>query len=100
LETVCGTYRLMDLRSAEDGRLLTGVFFEDQTADSLANAILSFESAEDIFVPAAIQSHARKFDTSVFVDRLRKYIEYVMANGRRPLEGKAPWNGEGMGDID
>jgi glycosyltransferase involved in cell wall biosynthesis len=81
LETVRGTYQLSDLRSAEDRRLLTGVFFEDQTADSLASAILSFESAEDIFVPGEIQAHARKFDTSIFVRRLRSYIENVMNNG-------------------
>jgi glycosyltransferase involved in cell wall biosynthesis len=78
LETVRGTFKLTDLRSAETGRLLTGLFFENQTGDSLASAILSFESAEDVFVPAEIQSHARKFDTSFFVNRLRDYIESVI----------------------
>jgi glycosyltransferase involved in cell wall biosynthesis len=100
LETVSGTYELTDRQKSVDGNSLTGIFFKEQTVESLANAILAFESCEDIFVPANIQSHARTFDTSIFVNRLRKYIEYVMANGRRPLEGKAPWNGEGMGDID
>ena len=100
LETVSGTYELTDRQKSVDGNSLTGIFFKEQTVESLANAILAFESCEDIFVPANIQSHARRFDTSIFVNRLRKYIEYVMANGRRPLEGKAPWNGEGMGDID
>ena len=67
---------------------ITGVFFKEQTPDSLAQAILSFESGEESFVPHRIQLHARKFDTSVFVDRLRNYVECVMTNGRKPLESK------------
>jgi len=80
LETVRGTYKLADLRNADKRKLITGIFFEKQTADSLANAIRSFESAEDMFVPEEIQSHARKFDTSIFVERLQKYIQSVMVN--------------------
>ena len=57
---------------------MTGVFFQEQTADSLANAIRSFESAEESFLPQQIQLHARKFDTSVFLDRLRSYIDCAM----------------------
>ena len=80
LETVRGTYNLTGLRSSEDGKSLTGTFFKDQSADSLANAILSFEACEDKFVPENIQLHARQFDTSIFVKRLRNYIESVMVS--------------------
>jgi hypothetical protein len=31
-------------------------------------------------VPEDIQLHARQFDTSVFVERLRNYVEFVMSN--------------------
>jgi glycosyltransferase involved in cell wall biosynthesis len=88
LETVVGAYDLSRQKKVEKGSALTGVFFAEQTAESLASAILSFESSEDRFVPEDIQLHARKFETSVFVERLRNYIEWVMAKGRDTLESK------------
>ncbi len=81
LETVVGVYAPTRQQTLEEGSAITGVFFAEQTADALANAILSFESSEDMFVPEQIQLHARRFDTSIFIDRLRKYVESVMANG-------------------
>jgi glycosyltransferase involved in cell wall biosynthesis len=77
LETVLGTFP--PIRAQANGvSEITGVFFQEQTADSLANAIRSFESAEERFLPQQIQLHARKFDTSVFLDRLRSYIDCAM----------------------
>jgi glycosyltransferase involved in cell wall biosynthesis len=78
LETVVGTYAPVRERKAE-GTPNTGVFFREQTADSLAEAIVSFESSEEMFLPQHIQHHARKFDRSVFLDRMRTYIDRVMA---------------------
>jgi glycosyltransferase involved in cell wall biosynthesis len=80
LETVLGTYNPIHERRTEEESRFTGVFFREQTADSLAEAILSFESSEEIFRPRHIQAHARSFDTSIFVDRMRSYISSVMAN--------------------
>jgi glycosyltransferase involved in cell wall biosynthesis len=91
LETVIGNYAPIRRQKVEQGSAITGVFFAEQTADALANAILSFESSEDIFVPQDIQLHARQFDTSIFVDRLRSYIERVMANGREPANVENHW---------
>jgi glycosyltransferase involved in cell wall biosynthesis len=88
LETVVGAYPTMAQGQPKEMDGITGVFFEEQTPDSLAQAILSFESSEESFVPHRIQLHARKFDTSVFVDRLRNYVECVMTNGRESLEPK------------
>jgi glycosyltransferase involved in cell wall biosynthesis len=79
LETVIGTYAPIREQRAEEDTAMTGVFFEEQTADSLAKAILSFESSEEIFLPHRIRTHARRFDTSVFLDRMRNYINCVMA---------------------
>jgi glycosyltransferase involved in cell wall biosynthesis len=78
LETVRGAYTPIHSQKATEENPITGVFFKEQTVDSLVEAIRSFESAEEMFLPHHIQSHARKFDTSVFVDRLRDYINSVM----------------------
>jgi len=78
LETVLGTFPPVGEYKANGVSERTGVFFQEQTADSLANAIRSFESAEESFLPQQIQLHARKFDTSVFLDRLRSYIDCAM----------------------
>ncbi len=78
LETVIGTYTPILEKRAEEDSSFTGVFFREQTADSLAQAILSFESCEEIFLPQHIQSHARSFDTSIFIDRMHKYISLAM----------------------
>ena len=50
LETVIGTYAPIREQRAEEDTAMTGVFFEEQTADSLAKAILSFESSEEVFL--------------------------------------------------
>jgi glycosyltransferase involved in cell wall biosynthesis len=80
LETVKGTYTPTRRQKPDENAAMTGVFFREQTVDSLARAILSFEASEEIFLPKHIQLHARKFDTSVFVDRMRSYIASVVAS--------------------
>ena len=80
LETVIGAYNPAGQQKKKDDKAITGIFFDKQTADSLADAILSFEASEDKFVPEKIQLHARQFDTSIFVKRLRNYIESVMVS--------------------
>jgi glycosyltransferase involved in cell wall biosynthesis len=79
LETVVGSYAPAHQQGNGDEPALTGVFFRDQTPDSLAEAILAFESSEEVFVPEHIQSHARKFDKSIFLDRMRNYLNGVLA---------------------
>jgi glycosyltransferase involved in cell wall biosynthesis len=78
LETVRGAHIPIGERNGHDEASPTGVFFKEQTADSLAEAIVSFESSEALFRPQVIQSHARKFDTAIFLDRMRKYISDAM----------------------
>jgi hypothetical protein len=34
-------------------------------------------------LPSDIQRHARKFDTAIFVERIRDYIECAMVNGSK-----------------
>jgi glycosyltransferase involved in cell wall biosynthesis len=78
LETILGAYAPIRGPAMGEDALVTGVFFREQTADSLASAILSFEAREDIFLPKRIQLHARRFDTSIFLDRMRSYINSVL----------------------
>ena len=52
----------------------TGMFFEEQTAEALMRCMERFEQEEAEFDPTFIQSHARGFDTSVFVDRMRQHV--------------------------
>jgi glycosyltransferase involved in cell wall biosynthesis len=87
LETVKGTFTPTRAQEADEETAYTGIFFQEQTADSLASAILSFESCEQVFLPQYIQSHARRFDTSVFLDRMRNYIDSVLAQPDNFLNG-------------
>jgi glycosyltransferase involved in cell wall biosynthesis len=53
----------------------TGVFFDEQTPDSLAGAIEEFESR--IWSPRLIRQHAEKFDRSVFSFRMLQFLSSV-----------------------
>lgn len=79
LETVIGTYAPASHQKPGEKSAITGVFFSEQTVESLVDAILAFESSEEVFIPERIQSHARRFDTAVFLDRMRNYIDSAMA---------------------
>ena len=56
------------------GRPDTGVFFSNQTIESVADGILRFETLEKSFDSAAIRAHACQFDTAVFIKRIREII--------------------------
>jgi len=58
-----------------DGRSDTGIFFPEQRVESIVDSIKRFEMREGGFVPEEIQQHARQFDTSVFVDRMRQFVD-------------------------
>lgn len=56
----------------------TGVLYHEQTVESIRNAVYSFIAIEKYFDPRAIQQHAERFDTSVFVRKMRAAIDDVM----------------------
>jgi len=58
------------------GREPTGVYFAEQTVESLTEGILRFEADEAAgrFDPAAIQAWAAEFATPVFLRRLRAFV--------------------------
>jgi glycosyltransferase involved in cell wall biosynthesis len=64
----------------------TGMFFGEQTADSLAEALAHFD--DRLFDPMAIRSHAEQFDSAVFAERMRRFAEERLGDhlARRALE--------------
>ena len=53
----------------------TGVFFEEQTTESLIKAIKSFEKAEDTFDKVVIQAHAQTFSQDVFTKNFKQFVK-------------------------
>jgi glycosyltransferase involved in cell wall biosynthesis len=51
----------------------TGIFFSQQAVESLCEAMIRFEKMK--FDPARIRSNAKRFDISVFNDRILDYLE-------------------------
>jgi glycosyltransferase involved in cell wall biosynthesis len=62
----------------------TGLFFDEQTADSLIDAMTRFETSLDDFDPAVIRAHAQGWNRDIFKDRLQAFIA-----ARLPLRGAA-----------
>lgn len=71
------TVRVSDPSGAPD----TGVYFPEQTAESVTEGIRSFESREDQFSTWDIREHAYTFDTSVFKERFGQYVAEMIAQG-------------------
>lgn len=61
----------------QDGE--TGVFFEDQTVDSLVDAMQRFEAITadnpNAFLPATLHRKAKRFDKGLFATKMRKIVE-------------------------
>lgn len=54
----------------------TGIFFQQQMAESLAEAVERFD--DQAFDPARIRAHAERFDAGLFKERLQNRIKAVM----------------------
>lgn len=54
----------------------TGVFFAEQTPESLVSAIETFETSQDRFRPELIRRHAEQFSVNKFKERLNHFIEH------------------------
>ncbi|MGJ7581377.1 glycosyltransferase [Variovorax sp. RHLX14] len=64
------------LETVVDG--ITGFFFNDQTADSIADAIADFESSLQNFEAQRLQDHVRAFDVGVCNLRLKEFIDSAL----------------------
>lgn len=61
----------------------TGLFFHEQTVESLVGAITRFEADAGMFRPEVMQAHARSFDTAVFKRTLSTLIDSLLDAPRR-----------------
>ena len=52
----------------------TGMFFGEQRADSLVEAILKFEAEEHHFSPSFIRAHAEQFDKAHFLKKMGSFV--------------------------
>ena len=70
LETVRG----LGIKASADAA--TGVYFDEQSTDSLIEGILRYEAAErdSVFDPEVIRAWAGTFGTNVFLSRMRQFI--------------------------
>ena len=75
LETVIGA----DEESGPPPERATGLFFPEQTTDSLTEAILRFEKIEHRFSPAFIRDHASQFDVAHFRESMYAFIAEKLA---------------------
>ncbi|TAM84297.1 MAG: glycosyltransferase family 4 protein [Acidobacteria bacterium] len=67
IETVVG------LADGGDPRSATGIFFREQTAESLAGAIVRFEETESTFNPEFIRASAQRFSLERFKEEFVKF---------------------------
>ncbi|MDO8142611.1 MAG: glycosyltransferase [Candidatus Brocadiales bacterium] len=78
LETVRGIYPYSESTPKMTQRkpdTLTGVFFTEQTTESLTEAVKYFENNKNLFNPLLIRKHAEGFDTLIFKEKFRQYID-------------------------
>jgi glycosyltransferase involved in cell wall biosynthesis len=61
----------------------TGIFFREQTAESLVEAVRSFEENRHLFEPTAIRRHAGGFSRETFKARMKDYIDACINACRR-----------------
>jgi len=52
---------------------VTGTFFHEQSPQALAEAVRDFDDTR--YDPIVIREHAERFDTAIFKQRLRQFIE-------------------------
>lgn len=67
-----------------DPESTTGVFFTEQSADSLVEAIQRFESLEARLSPVHIRAHAQRFDVASFKREMSAFIEERLAEFSSP----------------
>ena len=78
------------LDSVIDGE--TGLFFDEQTAESLASAVRRFDAEYDHFDSDRIAEHAERFDREHFTARFAAFVDERMGAGRRTRDdGGGRW---------
>jgi glycosyltransferase involved in cell wall biosynthesis len=65
------------------GEPATGIFFERQSVEDLADAIQRFESGSPRFEPKALRRRAEAFDRPLFKERVEQYLAARLAEHAR-----------------
>jgi glycosyltransferase involved in cell wall biosynthesis len=65
------------------GECPTGIFFSEQTAESLIAAVELFERSKDAFDPTLISRHAASFSTERFKTQIRKFVDSRLSDWRK-----------------
>lgn len=53
----------------------TGVFFKEQTVESICEAVDEFEKYKNIFFPKSCRKNAERFSTERFLEEIKNYVE-------------------------
>jgi len=69
------------IRHVREGK--EGVFFHDQTSQGVREAVSVFKKMH--FDAKGIQSHARRFDRSIFQETMYRYIEQALREHRKTM---------------
>ncbi|MFQ5787251.1 MAG: glycosyltransferase [Thermodesulfobacteriota bacterium] len=77
LETIISLDRDKLRTKSENGQSnnATGLFFYEQTPESLAHAVHHFEEVKDVFDKQQIRKNAEFFDRTIFKNKIKNYIE-------------------------
>jgi hypothetical protein len=70
----------------------TGLFFSQQTVDSLCQALEQFETCSGWFDPALARAQAERFARERFERELVGYLEQVAGQGMVAPEGRHSYN--------
>jgi hypothetical protein len=66
------------------GRNSCGVFFREQSTDSLVEAIRVFEAAESRFSPFFISQQAERFDEAHFKEKFGQFVSEKLEESQYP----------------
>jgi len=61
----------------------TGIFFDTQTHQALADAVLRFESKENGFIPEKLRLHAQAFDKNKFQAKVKVFFDKILNNAEK-----------------
>ncbi len=78
----------------------TGLFFPEQTLNSITEAMLRFETVESRFSPQFIRAHAEQFDKRHFLDKMGRFVAAKLNEHRALARVAAPPQAEGRLTAD
>jgi glycosyltransferase involved in cell wall biosynthesis len=78
----------------------TGTFFQEQTPEAIANAVLEFEKVEETFEPECIRKNADRFCTEVFQQKMATVVEFAKDNLRRDRHDRRSLSTQRRSELD